>query len=51
MLVYERFTGDMDWNPRIVDELYLDEEFWLPRIKEARSAAMKALSAVEDMQQ
>lgn len=40
----------MDWNPRIVDELYLDEEFWLPRVKEARTSAMSSLQAITEMQ-
>lgn len=51
MLTYEKFTGDMDWNPRIVDELSLDEEFWIPVIKEARADALGTLQALAEIQQ
>jgi hypothetical protein len=51
ILVYDKFCQEMDWNPRIVDELTLDEEFWLPLVKEARTAAAETLQAVTEMQQ
>jgi predicted DNA-binding ribbon-helix-helix protein len=41
----------MDWHPRLVDELSLDEEFWLPLVKQARSDAISTLNAITEMQQ
>lgn len=50
MLVYDKFIQGMDWHPRLVDELSLDEEFWLPVVKEAKADAIATLNAVTEMQ-
>lgn len=44
MLVYDFFAGPMDWHPRIVDELTLEELFWLPVVREAKRIAAEQLS-------
>ena len=51
MLTYDRYCGDMSWHPRIVDELDLEEEFWLPVIREAKNDAISTMNAVAEMQQ
>lgn len=51
MLTYDKFIQQMDWHPRLVDELSLDEEFWLPVMKEAKTDAVATLNAITEMQQ
>ena len=51
MLTYDRFIQNMDWHPRIIDELSLEEEFWLPLVKDARVNAAGTLQAIAEMQQ
>jgi len=50
MLTYDKFIQDMDWHPRLIDELSLEEEFWLPVVKQARTDALGTLSAMAEMQ-
>lgn len=50
MLVYDKFIQEMDWHPRLIDELSLDEEFWLPIVKEAKAGAVATLNAMTEMQ-
>lgn len=42
MFSYFRFYLAKDWHPRKVDALRLDEEYWLPVMEEAFSAASSA---------
>lgn len=44
MMTYTWFAECWQWTPRQVDELTLEEIFWLPVIKEARGDATDALS-------
>jgi hypothetical protein len=44
MVIKDWFAEAHGWNPRIVDELDLDEIFWLPVIKHARNIAQEQLS-------
>lgn len=50
MLTYVNFGGDKDMHPRDVDELELDELFWLPVISEARSSAQARLADIAEKQ-
>jgi hypothetical protein len=43
MLAYDRFAEEYGWPPRVVDELDVDEFFWLPLIREAKAKAAEAL--------
>lgn len=43
MLAYDRFAEMYGWSPRVVDELTLDEMFWLPVVREAKADAAEAL--------
>lgn len=43
MLAYDRFAEEFGWSPRVVDELTLDEFFWLPLIREAKAIAAESL--------
>ena len=47
MLVYDRFADERGWNPRVVDELYDDELYWLPVIKAAKQDAAQQITAIE----
>lgn len=47
MLTYDRFADDRGWDPRVVDELYDDELYWLPLIKTAKQDAAQQLAALE----
>jgi hypothetical protein len=51
MFAYEQFAAEFSWDPRIVDELTLEEEFWLPVVRQAKTGAAEALQAVREMQQ
>lgn len=51
MLIYDKFIQGMDWHPRQIDELSLDEEFWLPVMKEAKADAIGTLNAITELQQ
>lgn len=44
MMVYDSFAETRGWDPRIVDELSLDELEWLPIITRARMVAREQLS-------
>lgn len=44
MLVYDMFARLHGWTPRQVDELSLDEVYWLPVITEARNLAAEAMA-------
>jgi hypothetical protein len=44
MLVYDFFAESRHWTPRQVDELTLDEVFWLPLVEAARHLAREALA-------
>jgi hypothetical protein len=48
MLAYDRYAGEQDWHPREVDELELDELFWLPVIREAKMTAVQQVSAAKE---
>jgi hypothetical protein len=48
MLVYDRYAGSGEWNPRIVDELELDELFWMPIIHEAKMIAAGQVQAAKE---
>jgi hypothetical protein len=43
MLVYDYFAETRQWQPAIVDELDLDQLYWLPVMKAARAAAIEQL--------
>lgn len=43
MLVYNWFARLRGWNPRIVDELTLEEIEWLPVVEEALQLAAEQL--------
>lgn len=43
MMVYDKFAEAYGWSPRVVDELTLDELFWLPVIRDAKADAIEAL--------
>ena len=48
MLAYDRFAEAYGWPPRVVDELTLDELFWLPVVRAAKLEAAEALRPRED---
>jgi hypothetical protein len=48
MLVYDQYGGDQAWNPRVVDELGLDELFWLPIVKQAKADAIGQLGRTQE---
>lgn len=50
MLTYDKFSDERGWDPRVVDELYDDELFWLPVISTAKAAAAKQVAAFEAAQ-
>lgn len=51
MLTYDQYAGGKEWNPRIVDELELDELFWLPLVRNAKmTAAMQAAPKEKPLQ-
>ena len=41
--MYDNFSGERDWNPRDVDDLELDELFYLPIVRQARVLAVEQL--------
>ena len=43
MLAYDFFANQYSWTPREVDELSLDEMYWLPILTEARISAQEQL--------
>ena len=43
MMIYDKFADAYGWSPRVVDELTLDEMFWLPVIRDAKAAAAEAV--------
>jgi hypothetical protein len=43
VLAYDFFAHQYNWTPRQVDELSLDEMFWLPVLTEARGNATEQL--------
>lgn len=47
MLTYDKFADERGWDPRIVDELYDDELYWLPVIAAAKADASRQLTAME----
>jgi hypothetical protein len=51
MLTYDRFSDERGWDPRVVDELYDDELFWLPVIAAAKREAAAQVARVEAAQQ
>ena len=49
MWVYDRFANmPGSWDPRIVDTLSPEEEFWLPVLHEARTSAIAALRRINE---
>jgi hypothetical protein len=50
MMTYDKFSDERGWDPRVVDELYDDELFWLPVIKAAKTEAARQVAAVEAAQ-
>jgi hypothetical protein len=50
MMTYDKFSDERGWDPRVVDELYDDELFWLPVIKTAKTEAARQVAAVEAAQ-
>ena len=48
MFTYDRFADERGWDPRIVDELYSDELFWLPIIHAAKREAAEQLAKAKD---
>ena len=48
MLTYAKFAEEHGWPPRIVDELYDDELFWLPVIKSAKQDAAAQVAALQE---
>jgi hypothetical protein len=43
MLAYDRFADMYGWTPRQVDELTLEEFFWLPVVRDAKAEAAETL--------
>jgi hypothetical protein len=48
MLIYDQYAGNQEWNPRVVDELGLDELFWLPIVKQAKNDAIGQMGKAKD---
>jgi hypothetical protein len=48
MLTYFQFYHEKGWHPRQVDELFEDEEYWLPTMERASNEADAAWSAVRE---
>ena len=44
MWLYHHFRDSDGWNPRIVDELDLEEAYWLPIMKDAQNLARAQLA-------
>ena len=44
MWIYHHFAEARGWNPRIVDELTLEEAYWLPILREAQGIAQVQLT-------
>jgi hypothetical protein len=44
MWIYHWFGKHRGWTPKQVDELSLDQQFWLPVLKDADDEAMAALN-------
>jgi hypothetical protein len=47
MMIYHRFYHEAKWHPRQVDELYEDEEYWLPVLEDASSEASGAWAEIQ----
>jgi hypothetical protein len=47
MMVYHQFMKIAQWTPRQVDELYEDEEYWLPVIEAASTEAIATWNDVQ----
>ena len=47
MLTYDKFSDERGWDPRVVDELYDDELYWLPVIKAAKAEAARQVARLE----
>lgn len=43
MVIYDWFAEARGWPPQVVDELDLDQVYWLPILKAARSQAIETL--------
>lgn len=51
MLTYDQYAGDKAMTPREVDELELDELFWIPLVHNAKmTAAMQAAPKEKPLQ-
>ena len=50
MAVKHYFARSRGWTPREVDELTVDEVFWLPVMEEAGQAAAEQVQAAEQRQ-
>lgn len=48
MMVYFDFYHDKGWHPRDVDQLYDDEQYWLPVLEAACNEAEAAWAAVKE---
>ena len=44
MFIYDYFSQQYKWTPRQVDELTLEEMFWLPVLDSARQDAVRQLN-------
>lgn len=45
MLKYQWYADAYNWPPSVVDELWEDEDYWLPIVHEARSEVAQMKSA------
>ena len=50
MMTYFHFYHSKDWHPRQVDNLYDDEEYWLPVMEDAANEAAAAWDAIRSRQ-
>ena len=48
MFTYRLFAEMYGWTPRQVDELRVDELYWLPIVREAAAAAGEVLAAAQE---
>lgn len=44
MFLYNWFAVNWKWTPRQVDELTLEEIYWLPTVESARQEAVRQIS-------